>query len=44
MGAWTVCRFKMGVGEKEGGVSEGGIDTPMHTMFTNFVCFEEITS
>ena len=31
--AWTVCRFKEGLGKKEGGgVFEGGIDTPMHTM------------
>ena len=27
-GAWTVCQFKGG----GGAVSEGGIDTPIHTM------------
>ena len=26
-GAWTVCRFKGGLGKKE-----GGLDTPVHTM------------
>ena len=33
-GAWTVCRFKGGgLGKKdEGGVFEGGVDTPMHSM------------
>ena len=35
-GAWTVCRFKGGLGKKEGdGIFEGGgggVDTPMHTM------------
>ena len=32
-GAWTVCRFKGGIGKKEGnGAFEGGVDTPMHTM------------
>ena len=32
-GAWTVCKFKGGLGKKEGGgVFEGGVDTPMHTM------------
>ena len=32
-GAWIVCRFKRGLGKKEGGVFEGGgVDTPMHTM------------
>ena len=33
MGAWTVCRFKGGLGKKAGsGVFEGLVDTPMHTM------------
>ena len=33
-GAWTVGRFKGGLGKKEGScVFEGrGVDTPMHTM------------
>ena len=31
--AWTVCRFKGGLGKKErGSVFEEGIDTRMHTM------------
>ena len=29
---WTVCRFKGGLGKKEGGFFEGGVDTPMHTI------------
>ena len=35
-GTWTVCRFKGGLSEKEGGiVFEGeGVDTPMHAMMT----------
>ena len=38
MGAWTVCRFKRGLGKKRRGVFEGvggvgwGVDAPMHTM------------
>ena len=33
-GAWTVCRFKGTLGEKEGVcIFEGEVDTPMHTMF-----------
>ena len=40
-GAWTVCRFKGGLGEKEGGsVFEGGIDTLMHTMHYDSVFIE----
>ena len=35
-GAWTVCRFKEGLGEKEGVVflagGGRGVDTPMHAM------------
>ena len=33
-GAWTVCRFKRGLDEKEGMVFLKGerVDTPMHTM------------
>ena len=32
-GAWTVYRFKRGLGKKEGGgVFEGG-DTPMHALY-----------
>ena len=32
-GAWTICRFKEGLGKKEGrGVFLKGADTPMHTM------------
>ena len=35
MGAWTVCRFKEGAWqERGGGVFEGAVDTPMHTMST----------
>ena len=35
-GAWTGCRFKRGLGEKEsGGVFEGNVDTPMHTMINH---------
>ena len=31
--AWTVCRFKGGLGKKEeGGVFEREFDTPIHTM------------
>ena len=34
---WTVCRFKGGLGKKEGGgvFEGGGIDTLMHTMLKN---------
>ena len=41
-GAWTVCRFKVGLGNKEGvvlfwgGGRGGGVDTPIHTM--DIVC------
>ena len=31
-GGWTVCRFKWGLGKKEGVVFLRGVDTPMHTM------------
>ena len=34
--AWTVCRFKVGGGgawQKRGGVFEGRVDTPMHTIY-----------
>ena len=33
-GAWTACRFRGGGDwqERGGGVFEGGVDTPMHTM------------
>ena len=32
-GAWTVCRFKRGLGKKEGVMFfRGGVETPMHTM------------
>ena len=36
MGAWTVCKFKSRVNEKEGVVVNffgggGGVDMPMHT-------------
>ena len=35
-GAWTGCRFKRGLGEKEsGGVFEGNVDTPMHTVINH---------
>ena len=38
-GAWTVCRFKGGIGKKEGGgVFERGTDTPMHTMILEGSC------
>ena len=32
--AWTVCKFKRGLAEKErrGVLEGGGVDTPMHTM------------
>ena len=31
-GGWTVCRFKWGLGKKEGVVFLMGVDTPMHAM------------
>ena len=33
-GAWTVCRFKWGLGKKDGKwcFLRGGVDTPMHIM------------
>ena len=33
-GAWTVCRFKRGLGKKEAVIflSGGGTDIPIHTM------------
>ena len=40
VGAWTVHRFKRGVGKKEvGGIFEGGgeVDTPMQTMDTTSI-------
>ena len=34
-GVWTVCRFKKGLGKKEGVVFlRGGLETPIHTMMT----------
>ena len=38
-GAWTVFRFKGGLGKKERGVllRGGGVDTPMHTMNEYFI-------
>ena len=48
-GAWTVFRFKWGLGKKErGGVFEGG-DTPMHTMNAETIvkektCFKSLTN
>ena len=34
-GAWTFCRFKWGLGKRDGGgVFERGVDTPMHTMYS----------
>ena len=39
-GAWTVCRYKGGLGEKEGVVLLGGgrgVDTPMHPMVVDNV-------
>ena len=35
-GTWTVCRFKGGLSEKEGGIvfEREGVDTPMHAMMT----------
>ena len=30
--AWTVCRFKRGLGKKEGVVFLRGVDTPVYTM------------
>ena len=30
--AWTVCRFKRGLGEKEKGGDFEGVDTPMQTL------------
>ena len=32
LSAWTVCRFKGGLGKKRGVVFLRGVDTPMHTM------------
>ena len=32
-GAWAVCRFKRGLGEKEGVVFLRGVETPMHTIY-----------
>ena len=29
---WAVCRFKRKLGKKDGGVFDGGVDTPMQTM------------
>ena len=34
-GAWTICKFKRGLGKKEGVVFLRGVDTPMHTMTTS---------
>ena len=35
-GPWTICRFKGGLGKKEGVVFlRGGVDTPMHIMISS---------
>ena len=33
-GAWTVCRFKRGLSDKEGVMFLSGVDTLIQTMFT----------
>ena len=37
-GAWTLCRFNRGLGEKEGVVFLRGVDTQMNTM----ICYHLI--
>ena len=43
MRAWTVCRFKEELGDKEGVVLLREVDTPMHSMYLSLsvlcVCF-----
>ena len=37
-GVWTICRFNGGQWqEREGGLFESGVDTPIHTMPVIFV-------